>query len=150
MEAVIEAELIYMCDSVIGARAMLNICFPLKMDGLPGDEALTPLTGLGMPCIGQIQQGNIIPAPRAPDELTDSRICDQRLEALPLLQTICTDEVKTHLAWHFQIPMDQTPTNHETRLFRASSIEYCTLATPSTSSPQRELAFSTVCSLMIM
>ncbi len=119
----------YMCDAVIGARAMLNICLPADMDGLPGDEALTTLAGLGMPCIGQMQQGNILPAPRAPDELTDSRICVQRLEALPLLQTICTDEVKMRLAWHFQIPMDQTPTNHETRLSPVSSIQYCTLAT---------------------
>ena len=49
------------------------------MDGLPGDEALRALTGLEMPCIGQMQQRNILPAPRAADELTDSRICDQKI-----------------------------------------------------------------------
>ena len=71
-----------MCDAGIGVRAMLNICLPLQMNGLPGDEALTPLTGLAMPCIGQIQQRNILPAPRAPDELTDARICDQKIESV--------------------------------------------------------------------
>ena len=68
-----------MCDVVIGVRAMLNICLPPNMDGLPGDEALRPLTGLEMPCIGQMQQRSILAAPRAPDELTDSRICDQKI-----------------------------------------------------------------------
>ena len=58
---------------------MLNICSPPNMDGLPGDEALRTLTGLEMPCIGQMQHGNILPAPRALDELTDSRICDQKI-----------------------------------------------------------------------
>ena len=52
---------------------MLNICVPSNMDVLPGDEALRPLTGLEMPCIGQMQRRDILPAPRAADELTDSR-----------------------------------------------------------------------------
>ena len=34
-----------------------------------------------MPCIGQMQHSNILPAPRALDELIDSRICDENIES---------------------------------------------------------------------
>ena len=77
-----------MCAVGIGVRAMLDICLPAQMNGLPGDEALTPQTGLGLPCIGRRQQRNIFPAPRAPDELTDSRICHQKIESV---DTVASD-----------------------------------------------------------
>ena len=34
-----------------------------------------------MPCIGQMQHSNILPAPRTLDELNDSRIWDEKIES---------------------------------------------------------------------